>query len=513
MTAALKVTYGSYTVGPSGSCTLDGGRPFTFEEDYDKGDGRLEFDAVVAATTTAAFKTACDSFEAAFALRDVALVVTYSSTATVTITPSTRTRGFDTRAKWNKPGSDVDTGLSRGYHVVLTWRLPATGASDGGFRDYGYRLTYTPARIKTLTVFGTVTGSGSTNAMATYQSGIASIVTAIQALPGVSFTGTTPWNGWESAPESEEFTPGRNANELRFQRVYRELVLKQNSSTLDDTTLSGQQITVNVKKTGPGDSSAQAKRPTEVTIGYGVFVLIDTSAQSDAQSLAYTKWASTIQPWLITHASTLAGSSRFAVMEDSPRYNEVDRRIEATLRLWFFESDLLESHIRVRTSLRPNDVLEPAWDGDKIGLARILYPGPVEDRITRTERSVYASSKGRTTSSGSAGSTLGFNFGNSSGTVSLFEPFSVDFVDRGSGQSDTGGFGISAVDTTPTERVLEDSRETVPIVWGVSPNQVEGTEITTVLDKVRVKLLGSPKPRQRGTTGGGQSPGDKYGRR
>jgi len=495
MSSDLSILYGSYRAGgASGVALLDARRPFRFAEDHDTGKGRIEYDVIVYGTTYPAFKTACDTFELAFKTRYQALVVTFGSTDTITITPSTNTRGVNTKPFFIKVADPqhTDTGLSRRYTVTVLYDLVATIGSEAGFRVVKWSIAQNRAGVRALTITGEVTASGSNDAPTVYLSGYTAQATTIKALSAITA------DGWEAAPVQNTYnTMDANQKTLSFTLVYNELVWKQSASLLDDTQIADQVIAINVKLQGPGDSVI-VSRPIEVTVLYSASILVNRSVADSAQTTIKTVWDAKVRPWIVACAIQHAGTPDYAVIEDHPRFENATRTLTATMRFIFLNSDILQCEIVAERVVRPNTLAEPAWNGDK--LARVLYQGPSDLIVTRRERTLR---RGLFISGGTNVSGGGAGLGN---------PLSDNSVST----ADTGGFGIS---DDPPSFSFEDTDQSGlgfgappdsgrlvpltitrrssarPIIWGIEGEQLQVTEVTYESVVAFVKALGTPKPR------------------
>lgn len=364
VTRELTIRYGGYSLHPVGKIRMEKG--------YER--SLLEFSFLVSSTTAAGFAAACQGAEMAFRKPQQNASVVVKGSQVFSIGPSNS--GFDSDPVLTK-GEDVADveGRSRVYHARIEYGMPAdTGVEEQvGLRSYSVELTYTPARRRTATIAGTFTAVGGVQARAQYDAKIAALNAAVTA----ALTGT-----WERINERSE----RNTYDtlLEFSDTFEELIFDQGAAgTRDDPEIVKQQLKISRARDnsagftpfGPGGYGGTAVDPLViVTANYDAWI------DHTATTALAAKYAA-IRPWLLDQITTIAGASKWALVEEEPQYDLDNNRISARLVVHTIGvTDVFENEVTVTDDLDPGYRIVGIWTGNP--LEKYVYDGIAE--FTRT---------------------------------------------------------------------------------------------------------------------------------
>lgn len=385
VTRELTITYGGFSVGGSTDYLIDN----KYQQNKAYGKLNVSFEVVASGATEGAFATACANLEAAFRKPRQDLVIAFGGSNHVNGSHSGNTF-MNAEASIEKLTDGTTTGRSRRYRVSIEAMLPADLSGVSGRRSSSVRIEYDNSRIRTVTISGEYTALGSNSALAQYEASIGAYCTAVLSALGGTY---------ELQPETPEFDDQNKL--LRFNRVYRELVFNQSADQLDHPAIKAQTISVDVATSAPGDSpmgtplarevgapivqQGNVLRPVTVTLRAEMNV--DKTVSQDLAGL----WTSTVRPWLIQHAMTIAGSGFGVIVEITPTFDSTNNRIGATLTMLSIQGGAILSHrLSVEVADNKGRVLIPVWVTNP--LARHKAQGP--RTILRTTRQVLRIVKG-----------------------------------------------------------------------------------------------------------------------
>lgn len=352
----LQIIYGGFTVGGNTDRRLDGYQQITRE--YERSS--IEFEFTVEGSSAAEFADACRLAEASFRKPYRDLVVTQSSQTLLSLKQSTNT-GFDAEPEIRKVGDEAtDCGRLRRYRVSISFGMPADASGMNGRRESTVEVSWGETRVQTVTVSGTWTAIGSTDARAQYRAQIAAFGTSV--LAGLSIT------NYEIVSETEE--EDTNDNLLVFTRVFRELIFSQGGADLDDSAIVNQSFIIRRQEVAPGDTPTTG-RLIELEGRYSAS--IDKTVTTDLVA----KWAA-IKSWVISNVRTiLAGSGQMGIVEITPEYDFDANRIDVTIRAeGSGGSVLIESRITVEDDYDLGLKFDPVWSGNPF--RQYKYQGPAE---------------------------------------------------------------------------------------------------------------------------------------
>lgn len=421
VTRELSVIYGGFTVGGATDRLLD---------DYHRKvknyvDVVIEFSFLTTAASEAAFATEVRAIEAAFRKPLQKLEIKQGSATLDTYDPGTTVNtGFNAQPEIIKRNDIGDTGRSRRYEVRITVQLPADLSGQSGRRDSSVEISYSPSRVRTLTITGTYTALTTNAALTQYEASIAAYATSVTT----ALTGT-----WELAEEPRVTHDDQNKT-VDFEIVYEELIFKQSQSSLDDSAIVKQGMLIRRRFTSPGDTPSGFRGfPSGggggggggIVVGPGgpigrakasggrvrrFFILscqyeawIDKDVISGTTELR-TKWLDEIRPWILGNIKEIFGPTAGALVSEEPEFDLPQNRIRANLEWWGVESGagILEFQYTYRLQAELGKFIAPVWSGDSA--AAHVFQGPARAIKSTTER--FRLKKGTLSTS-----MLGENFG------------------------------------------------------------------------------------------------------
>lgn len=518
VTRELRVTYGSTVVGGTSDYHLDSGDEGTDRLTIVKSYERTEVSFWVLTAghaTDLAFNTACAALETAFTTPRKRLLVEQGPLFAETLldlnptTGSGVVTGIEIRSEIAKVGSSHDTGRSRRYLVKITCGNPAaqTAVYDGeaGLRDFTYRVSFLPSRLRTITFSGTYTKLGANNARAQYLAQIATRAGAV--MTALSFTGDVGEETWD--------IPNIEDSLLGFSLTYDELNLNQSLSLLDDPNVARQVLQVEVGHEAPGDL-AGALRLAVVAVTYSAWLNADNVPSLPAW------WASTGLPWVASYARTIAGGTGAALVASRPRFDAGKNFISASLVFLVpVGGNLIEAVMTTSDEDEKGRAIVPAWT--KNPLSAYVYQGPrVFHRRTNLRARYLGTVNPPQLGGARRGAHMGdvFGFGGqlslespSLGIFALGTKLSLEFLGPdGSGGGGSEGSGPGGGPAAGQEGLvqLKERHDYTPLRLGLPGYQIDVTDV--VEEKLFRLVVGMPQPSSRTTTGGGGSGGSTVAR-
>jgi len=367
-TRELSITYGGTTFGGSSGREISNAIINTkkFQE------ASVEFDFYIYKTTEAAFSTEITAVEDALRKPFQDLTITQGSTDIYTYKQSTNT-GLDAQPEILKmePGA---TGRSRRYRARITVGLPAntTAELQSGLREHTVEVAYDPARIRTVTITGTVTAVGGSNARTQYES-------IFSALESSVFTALSIAAANRELIEEPVANHTYNTKTLTFRRVWRELIFSQGGASLDDAEIVRQILRIARKKEAPGDTP-ETNRLVTLTLSYEAWIdkTVSTNLRGKYDGM---------RQWLITQLKDTLGGGSVALIEEIPEFSYDENRLSVTMVAFGTGPGAL---IEFRLSTEDDElfgiVLIPVWNGDPFGRYNFQGPGVRRRTITDTRR-------------------------------------------------------------------------------------------------------------------------------
>lgn len=368
VTRTLSILYGNggspYTVGGSTDAILDG--EVKVREDLAYGRASVSFSFWVFAASDAAFITATNAAETAFTTPRQKLEIKLGSSTWRVWDPATSgsnpNSGFNQAPTIRKVGDDADTMRSRRYEVTVEIETPADLTGQAGRLDSTVNLDTEPGGRRRVTISGVYRALTTNDARAAYLAAIGTYESSVcDALIGAGL--------WERTTKPQEETDDAGKN-LRFTRVYREILQNQALGVLDDPEIRDQTLVVTRLRTAPGDTQlgVRANRLQVVRVRYAAWVDSSSTTLLD-------KWETDVRPWLLQAAQDVAGLSTFAVVDEDPGLDRDNRKIDATLTILAPNgSDLLSCLVTTSDVHDPGLVAVPVWSGDVY--AKHLFQGP-----------------------------------------------------------------------------------------------------------------------------------------
>lgn len=386
----LTIRYGGLTIGGvSRSFLLD--RFHQIETDHETTS--VSFEVVVTAPTQQIFASYCRQLETQFRLPYQDLKITQGASTLLDLGHDAGT-GFDAQPTVRKVGDqEVDSGRSRRYAIRVALGRPATTGAEPavGLREGTVDVKYSPSRRRTVTIGGTVTCNGSTDAREQYEA----IATSYCSSVLTALTGTF------ELVEEPSTTASHTGKTMRFVRIYKELIYGQPSAT-DDPEIVDQSLRISIREDAPGDfrgfggsrAAGASNSPgtgglvattTNVPIVRLQTVTAQYAASVDAEETTDLegKWSDRIKDWIVGKVRALVEGT-LALIEEQPEFDFDENRISG--RLVFLlsgkNSDVVESSLRAEDNQECGTVLVGVWSGKPLEKYRYQAPSTFRRTIT-----------------------------------------------------------------------------------------------------------------------------------
>lgn len=400
----LSITYNGLTFGGSSARQIT--EYSIHEEEYTR--GHFEFEFVTSAATEAAFATEIIAVRNAFRTPRQDLVVTQGSATLLSRKHSDNT-GLNTTPTITKDGDPADTGRSRHFRARVDYELPADNVSTNFRRWSTVNVNYDASRVRIVTIAGTYTANssdGTTGSYSQYGAQIAAYATTV--LSGIDASAT-----WEKI-EEPQVTRDETDKITEFSVSYREIIHNQATGVVNDAAIIRPSIVITRERMTPGDSagisirfgsSSQGltapgvggdtvaeigiinpgggtnvapQRPTILTVTY------TASIDQDQTTNIPAKWTSTIKPFLISEARSVAGTGVILV-EERPNFGDLYlNQFSATMVFHSYTSTILSQRIEVSDSTSYGKRLAGVWSGDPFDYYE--FPGPAVRLKTIVEK-------------------------------------------------------------------------------------------------------------------------------
>lgn len=363
------------------------------EEDFVSGYFECEF--ITTAASAAAFATECIALRDAFRTPRGDLVVTLGGSTILSRKHSDNT-GLDTEPVITKDGDPADTGRSRHFRIRISYGLPADVTGTSFRRDSTINVEYSESRQRTVTVSTTYTANstdGTTTAFAQYRATISTYGASVVAFIDSSAT-------FEVIGEPSVAYNDTN-KVVNASIVYREILANQANGTLNDAAIVNPEMSIVRNRLAPGDSTAGMtgpaprgaagpapgssaggfpggpgstvvgsppgspgvtqiqERPYIIRVTYTCG--IDATVTKDLKG----KWTSTIRPFLIQQAQTVAGRGVVLVDEKPDLGQSYPNRIQVTMEFFaYLSGQIIEQRIKVEDTSDYGKKFAGVWSGD-----------------------------------------------------------------------------------------------------------------------------------------------------
>lgn len=367
----ISIIYGSTTVGGTTDYILDG--DVKIKENHAYGRASVSFSFWAFGTSDATFIANTNAVETAFTTPRQKLTLKLGSATWRVWDPvagASGNTGFWQAPSIQKVGDLGDTTRSRRYEVTIEIQTPADLSSQNGLLWATTNLETEPGGRKRVTITGVYTALTSNDARAQFNASIGTYQsTQCDALIGSG--------AWElvHTPQADGDVIDKN---LHFTRVYREILLQQSLSALNNANIVDQEILVAVSRQAPGDSQGRkgvVRRLQEIRISYSAWVLPGVDLRSE--------WDSIILPWIMNHAQTVSGASQIALVSSLPEFGYDNRHVRASLLIVApGGSDLLASSVTTSDERNEGLLTVPVWSGDRF--AKNVFQGPATHTRTVT---------------------------------------------------------------------------------------------------------------------------------
>jgi hypothetical protein len=385
------VTYAGLTFGGSTARQITG---YSIHEEEFVG-GYFEFAFITTAASDAAFATEIIAVRDAFRTPRGDLVVTQGGSTLLSRKHSDNT-GLDTEPVITKDGDPADTGRSRHFRVRVAYGLPADNTSTSFRRHADINVEYTPSNQRIVTISGTYTANssdGTTTSFAQYRASIATYAATVMSIVDSSAT-------FEIVGQpSVTFTDTNKV--CNFAIVYKEILANQANGTLNDTAIVDPEMSIIRNRLAPGDSTAGMTAPPgraapgpapgsfaggfpggpgstvvgtppgnpgTTTIQERPYIIRVTYSCSIDQAITKDlagKWTSTIRPFLIQQAQTVAGRGVCLVDEKPDLGQSYPNRIMVTMEFYaYLPGVVTEQRVKVEDTSEYGKKFAGVWAGD-----------------------------------------------------------------------------------------------------------------------------------------------------
>ena len=391
VTRELSFTWQGLTIGGSTARQIT---DYTIhEEEFESGYFECEF--VTTAASAAAFATEVIALRDAFRTPRGDLVVTQGGSTILSRKHSDNT-GLDTEPIITKDGDPADTGRSRHFRIRISYGLPADVTGTSFRRTASINVDYSPSRQRTITISGTYTANstdGITTSFAQYRSSIAAYAATVTAL--IDSAATFEIVG-------EPVVTFSDTNKVcDFSVIYKEILANQANGTLNDAAIVDPEMSIVRNRLAPGDSTAGMTGPAPrggagpaagsfaggfaggpgstvvgsppgspgvTTIQERPYIIrvtytcaIDQTVTKDLQG----KWTSTIRPFLISQAQTVAGRGVVLVDEKPDLGQSYPNRIQVSMEFFaYLPGQITEQRVKVEDTSEYGKKFAGVWSGD-----------------------------------------------------------------------------------------------------------------------------------------------------
>lgn len=413
------ITYGTITIG-TGSVPP---RPITGALRFEKTpeEFSLEFDFLIRADNAGLMLAEVQLVENAFAVpyQQFTLQIgtddlnaqqySYSSSGGV------NQFGFDAIATLTKPGSPMDSALSRLYRAKIVFGLPAnklgTAAGRMGRRECKVSVAFTESRRRTITLSGTFTGvpdaGGAASARANYDKQIDAYASAVLS----NIVGSTLFEVvGEPLTEIDDTVDGGSTGMgrvIRFVRTYQEIIYTQGGasggSPVDDQRIVNQRVHYNRRREFQGLYAPEARPLEYIDIDYTASIRANAlpGTSNPQQDVDYTRALQQlytggaagggIRAFIIREAMSIIGTSGIpsVVTFETVNFNYDDNTIHASMTIVAAPvGDIFEATLLIEDSYESGETLVPVWSGADPNFTKYRYPGPARRlrNITDTKR-------------------------------------------------------------------------------------------------------------------------------
>lgn len=381
-TRKVIVTYAGVVFGEGSSYFVDASEtPLVYDLDVETGKFSFECDVIVSETTEATFKNSCTTLEDTWGPKNknAAFTIAFGSNGHESFDPSSNT-GFNASPWWSKPGSDIDSGLSRRYRVGLTLDVPYTQTGKNGRRNTRLELSFTDARRRGLVVSGIYTALSSNQAYKQYDASVSAFAAAILTALGGTWEGPL---AEKVSPDYEYDASGSNDKQigkvLSFRREYQELIYNNAIGTLADVRLRRHELAVTCETSAPGDYAPRGQsvfRLKRLNVRYSVAV--DFTQTQDLDAI----YAGTVKPFLVDEARKAAGGGSLAVTFHAPEYDRVQNLLKASATVLAASGKFVQSRVVTTDDVDPGKETLGVWSGEKFAKKEFDNPGTYMRMVT-----------------------------------------------------------------------------------------------------------------------------------
>lgn len=362
MSRTLFITYGDLTLGlnqTDPNYNLVG--KFFYDQDYER--ATLRFEVIISGSTSLSFENSEAALFAAYRKPDQALTVNLADRR-ISLVPSTNT-GFNARANCQKvPGPD-NTDRSSRYECEVIAQLPADLAGRAGRQSSTVDVSSAPNGKRTTIVSGVYTALSNNAARAQFEAEIDAYTTSVLG----ALSGT-----WEQIGEPTAQTDDQDKT-IRFSRVFREILVNQSSTGLDNASIVEPQLLIRrVMSANDSTQSSASLYGTpdpeiEYDVTYSAIVRFDETTNLD------NLWKQTLRNFIITKVRESTGSTSLVITQESTTFDVYENRLNASMRMLGNVGGVMFASATMSESKDEGKIFLPVYDGGE-GFTRDKYSGP-----------------------------------------------------------------------------------------------------------------------------------------
>lgn len=325
----------------------------------------------------------------------------------ISLDPSNQ-EAWDVEAEISKPGTiEVDSRRSRLYVIniagQLPWTIDAPGAGRQGLRELSHELEFSPSRRQTLRISGEYTQqAGGSSASAQYTGQIEALYDSIVG----TLTGNWPD---ASQPRAESRSLTRTGGSVSFSREYREIVLDEGLSAIDDPDITDQKLIV-TKSTRPQEDAFPGASVDPVEVLKAVYTIsVDHTATKDLFAL----YENRARGWIESRVLAATTRSKISLLSEVLIHTQEENTFTAELEFEAAVDGAFEKFkVETTTDVDYGEIISKTWPtkapaDDLDPTPAYVYQGPktVRQTITTTLTTVGDEPPASLTNRGSLNTT------------------------------------------------------------------------------------------------------------
>jgi hypothetical protein len=277
---------------------------------------------------------------------------------------------FNVEASLSKPGTDeADSARSSIRRVTIEgevpWVIDSPGAGRTGLRELDWSVSWDDSRRQSLSLEGEYTAQAGTSAYAQYSSEIEALYTAISG----TLTGNWPE---PDQPVSERATVDRVNGTCSFSREYLEIIKSEDLTTVDNTVILDQKLTV-TRSTEPEEGSPFVSGATSEGLSASYECAVDHTQRTDLLVL----YESTIRQFIVSNVRAAAVSGKIKLDSEVVTVNPVGNKLSVEMRFTGrLVTDFKSLNVVVTTRANYGRIIAKTWPTDTGQQEADLSPTP-----------------------------------------------------------------------------------------------------------------------------------------